>query len=80
MCFHGVGDVSSKIIKEWTKDSKKEQKEPRFGYVQGHAAACVDFKPKSKIREEHVAAWPIHAAACHVKAEKASLKIGRAHV
>ena len=30
-----------------------------------HAAACADFKPKSKIREEHAAAWLIHAAACH---------------
>ena len=36
---------SSKIIKEWTKDSKKEQKEPRFGYVQGHAAAWQGSMP-----------------------------------
>ena len=76
---------SSKMIKEWTKDRKKEQKEPIFGYVQGHAAAWQGSMPQhvqisspsQKIREEHAAAWLLHAAAYHVKAEKASFKACR---
>ena len=38
-----------------------------------HAAACADLKPKSKTREEHAAAWLIHAAACHGEAKTMSL-------
>ena len=37
---------SSEIIKEWTKDSKKELKEPKFGYVQRHAAAWQRSMPQ----------------------------------
>ena len=71
-----ISEANTKTRSEERRVGKECSRTCR-GMTRIHAAACADFKPKSKTREEHAAAWPIHAAACHVKSEKASFKACR---
>ena len=58
------------------KDSKKEQESAMFKSMPRHDSFVPQHVQISesniKIREGHAAAWPIHAAACHVDSEKES--------
>ena len=75
---------SSKMIKERAKDSKKEQKEPRSGYVQGHAAAWQGSMPQhvqiSSPSQKPEMSMPRHGSFMpqHAMAEKKTMSLGHA--
>ena len=80
MCVHVVGDVQVKESRNdprIAKKSKKEQESAMFKNMPRHDFFMPQHvqisEANTKTREEHAAACPIHAAACHEDAEKGKL-------